>query len=189
MEKFKLAESIRGERIVLLKRAHDHDEAMWQAIEESRQFIREYLFWVDTTNSYQDVVKTTDIFAEKWEKDNEWGYDIYSVPEHQFLGCIGVHLIDFKNCSAEIGYWLRVSEQHKGYMAEAVKIVEEKMFENGIHRLVIKCDTNNRNSANVAIRAGYHLESIAKEALYHYTGLHDEKIYVKLSPYPAKDFA
>lgn len=188
MEKFKLPEAIRAERLILLKRMHEHDKDMWQAIEESRQVIREFVFWPDKTNSYEDVVKATDMFAEKWEKDDEWGFDIYSIPENQFLGCIGVHLISFKNRSAEIGYWLRTSETHKGYMTEAVKIVEVELFKNGFHRLVIKCDINNRNSANVAIRAGYQLESVAKEALYHYTGLHDEEIYVKLSPYPIKNW-
>lgn len=188
MEKFKLEESIRSERLILLKRIHDHDKDMWKAIEESRSIIREYLFWVDKTTSFDDVIKATDMFAEKWEKDEEWGYDIYSIPEYQFLGCIGVHLISFQNRSAEIGYWLRTSETHKGYMTEAVKTVETELFKNGIHRVVIKCDINNYNSANVAKRAGYALESVAKEALYHYTGLHDEEIYVKLSPYPAKNF-
>ena len=188
MEKFKLKEAIRGERIVILKRVHEHDKEMWQAIEESRNLIREYLPWVDRTKSVEDVVKATDMFAEYWDNDHEWGFCLYSIPEHQFLGCIGVHLINFQSRSAEIGYWLRVSEQGKGYMTEAVKLVEEELFKNGIHRIVISCDINNRNSGNVAKRAGYQLESIAKEALYHPTGLHDKEIYVKFSPYPIKDW-
>lgn len=44
MEKFKLSESILADRLILLKRSHEHDEEMWRAIEESRAFIREYLF-------------------------------------------------------------------------------------------------------------------------------------------------
>lgn len=188
MEKFKLAETIPAERIVLLRRSHEHDEQMWQAIVESRQMLREYVFWTNKTNTFDDVVKATDSFTDTWEDDREWGFCIYSIPEHRFLGCIGVHLISFKNCSAEIGYWLRTSETHKGYMTEAVQVVTEELFKNGIHRMVIKCDINNRNSANVALRAGYQLEGVAREALYHPTGLHDEEIYVKFSPYPIKDF-
>ncbi len=188
MEKFKLKESILTERMVLLKRSHEHDGDVWQAIEESRQFIREYLFWVDGTKSFGDVVKATDMFCKKWDEDGEWCYNLYSIPDNHFLGCIGVHNIQFMNQSAELGYWLRLSETHKGYMVEAVKAMEKELFEAGMHRVSIECDVNNFNSANVALRAGYELESVAQEAVYHYTGLHDLARYVKISPYPITGF-
>lgn len=64
MEKFKLSESILADHLILLKRSHEHDEEMWRAIEESRAFIREYLFWVDGTQSLSDVEKATDMFSK-----------------------------------------------------------------------------------------------------------------------------
>ena len=188
MEKFKLKEVITASRIVLLKRDHEHDAEMWEALEESRAEIREYLFWVDGTKSYSDVVKTTDMFAKQWEEDKEWAYDIYEINTHKLLGCIGVHNINFLNQSAEIGYWLRTSETKKGYMKEAVLAIEKELFEQGMHRVVICSDVNNTNSSAVALRSGYKLESIAKEAIYHYTGLHDFATYVKLSPFPIVGF-
>ena len=188
MEKFKLPESIRAKRVVLLKRSHEHDKEMWQAIEESRLFIREYLFWVDGQKSFDDVVKSTDMFENEWEIDKEWAYDIYSIEDYHLLGCVGPHNINFLNQSAEFGYWLRLSETGHGYMTEAVLALEEALFKAGMHRLTICCDVNNYASANVAKNAGYTLESIAKEATYHYTGLHDLKVFVKLSPYPLRGF-
>lgn len=188
MEKFKLKESILAGRLILLQRRHEHDADVWQAIEESRSFLREYLFWVDNTKTYADVVKATDMFAKKWDEDGEWCYNLYSLPDNRFLGCIGVHGISFMNQTAELGYWLRLSETGKGYMAEAVQALENELFLAGIHRVEIRCDVHNFNSANVAKRAGYTLESTAKEALYHYTGLHDRETYVKISPYPIRGF-
>ncbi len=188
MEKFKLKETIVSERLLLLKRQHEHDAEMWEAIEESREFIREYLFWVDKTQSLKDVIKSTDMFFKKWDDDDEWCYDIYSRDENRLLGSIGVHSIQFMNQSAELGYWLRKSETKKGYMTEAVHAVEKELFEEGIHRITICCDVNNINSAHVALRAGYALEGIQKEAIYHYTGLHDHATYVKFSPYPIQGF-
>jgi len=189
MEKFKLPQSIDAERIVLLKRSHEHDKEMWQAIEESRHFLREFLFWVDGQKSFDDVVKSTDMFAEEWDTDKEWAYSIYSKEDYHFLGCVGPHNISFLNQSAELGYWLRLSETSKGYMTEAVHAMEEELFKAGMHRITIRCDIYNYNSANVAKRAGYELECIAKEATYHYTGLHDLATYVKFSPYPIKGFS
>lgn len=188
MEKFKLKESIIADRIILLKREHDHDVDMWPAIEESRAVIREYLFWVDGTKNYEDVVKATDMFHQKWDEDDEWAYDIYELGTHKFLGCIGAHCISFMDQSAELGYWLRTSETKKGYMTEAVLALEKELFEHGMHRVTICCDINNVNSSGVAKRSGYKLESVAKEAMYHYTGLHDKETYVKFSPYPIRNF-
>ena len=188
MEKFKPKETILTKRTALIKREHEHDKEMFEAIEESREFIREYLFWVDGTKTFDDVVNATDMFYQKWEDDDEWAYDIYSLDEHKFIGCIGAHCINFQNQSAELGYWLRLSEISKGYMTEAVLALEKELFEQGLHRITILCDVNNVNSSNVAKRSGYTLESIAKEAVYHYTGLHDRETYVKFSPYPIKGF-
>lgn len=188
MEKFKLKESILTERLVLLKRSHEHDKEIWQAIEESRPFLREYLFWVDKADSFDDVVKATDMFFKSWDDDNEWCYDIFDLKKNRLVGCIGVHNISFMNRTAELGYWLRLSETRKGYMTEAVLALEKELFLNGIHRSVICCDVNNCNSSNVAVRAGYELECIQKEAVYHYTGLHGHAIYVKFSPYPITGF-
>ena len=188
MEKFKLKEAIMAERLILLKRCHEHDRDVCQAIEESRSFLREYLFWVDKTKTLADVEKATEKFAKKWDDDDEWCYNLYSIPDNRFLGCIGVHNISFMNQSAELGYWLRLSETGKGYMAEAVKALETELFAAGIHRIVICCDVHNYNSKNVARRAGYQLESTQKEALYHHTGLHDMDLFVKFSPYPVRGF-
>lgn len=188
MEKFKPKESIRTERLILLKREHEHDLEMWQAIEESRKELREYLFWVDSQQSLNDVVKSTDFFYKQWDDDSEWVYDIYTVKDYHFIGCIGPHAINFLNQSADLGYWLRTSETGNGYMNEAILAIEEELFKNGIHRLVIRCDTNNIKSANVAKRAGYVFESRGKDAVYHYTGLHDLDTYVKISPYPIIGF-
>ena len=187
MEKFKPKESIIAERIILLKREHAHDEEMWEAIEESRAVIREYLFWVDKNKTYEDIVKATDYFEKAWEDDTEWGYDIYELKTHKLLGCIGAHNISFSNQNIELGYWLRSSATSKGYMTEAVRALEKELFERGMHRITIRCDANNTKSARVAKLTGYTLESTAKEAVYHYDGLHDLETYVKISPYPIKD--
>ena len=188
MEKFKLPETINAERIVLIRRNHEHDKQIWQAIEESRQFVREFLFWVDNQKCFEDTVKATDQFAKEWDEDKEWAYDIFTIADFKFVGCVGPHNIEFINQSAELGYWLRLSETRKGYMHEAVLALEKELFKAGMHRITICCDVNNMNSANVAKKAGYTLESVAKEATYHYTGLKDKATYVKFSPYPIKGF-
>ena len=57
LEKFSLPEEIVGERVVLVPRRHEFDEALFELIDSSRNFLREYLFWVDDTRSVDDVRK------------------------------------------------------------------------------------------------------------------------------------
>lgn len=187
MEKCKPNETITAERIVLKRRSHECDEEMWQAINENREFLREYLFWVDKTQNVEDVVNTTNMFIKMWEEDTNWCYNIYRLSDNKLLGCIDVHEIAFLHEHAEFGYWLAQSEIRKGYMKEAVAAFEKELFTLGFHRLEIHCDITNQSSNMVAQKSGYTLESVAKESLYHYTGLHDKCIYVKFSPYPVKN--
>lgn len=57
-----------------------------------------------------------------------------------------------------------------------------------MHRLTILYDKHNLASAAVAKRVEYDLESIAKDALYHYRGLHYCLVFAKISPYLIKGF-
>lgn len=188
MEKCRLSGNITAKRIVLKERSHDHDVDMWRAIDGNREFLREYLFWVDGTKNLENVASATNMFARMWARDENFCYSIYSLEDNRFLGCIDAHNLSFMSQKAEIGYWLKEDETGKGYMKEAVEALENALFEAGFHRLEIHCDINNKKSWVVAQRCGYALESVAREALYHYTGLHHELTYVKFSPYPIKGF-
>ena len=68
LERFSLPEEIVGERIVLVPRTHEFDEALWQLIDNSREFLREYLFWVDDTKSLQDVTDVTSILSRMYSR-------------------------------------------------------------------------------------------------------------------------
>lgn len=181
IEVFYLPEKIETERLVLIKRNHDFDEQMWQALEKNRDFLRRYLFWVDKSKSFEDVVGATDMFAKQWDKHIEMAYIVTNKKTNELLGCVGAHAFDFTNRHAEIGYWLREDMTGLGYMSEAVQVLEKELFAHKIRRLGICCDKENRASANVAIRNGYFLETTRKEALYTYGEFHDEEVYVKIN--------
>ncbi len=85
----------------------------------------------------------------------------------EYIGNIGVFDIDKENKSAEIGYWLSKKFTGKGYISEAVKILEKEFFINlGFNRLQIKCDEENKASSKVALNCGYSLEGRIREEIY-----------------------
>ena len=183
MEKFKPRECIRTERLVLLKREHEHDQEMWQAIEESRKELREYLFWVDGQQSLNDVVKSTDFFYKRWDDDSEWAYDIYTVDDYHLIGCVGPHAISFLNQSADIGYWLRTSETGKGYMKEAMQAVIKYLFQEEN----LECVSARAFAPNTASRAllkslGFAENGIIPRCVKGYTGeIFDDVIHTLFS--------
>ena len=107
IEAFTLNEELEGQNIRLLRRTHEFDGEMWQAVDANRDFLRQYLFWVDKTNSLDDVAAATKTFAENWAAQNNFAYVLLDKHSGRLLGCIDLHDIDLTNSIAAIGYWLK----------------------------------------------------------------------------------
>lgn len=182
LDAFTLPENITGKNIILAKRSHCHDEEMWPLIDANRRFLRQYLFWVDKTNGFDDVAAATKMFDLCWAAQTKFAYMVLDKHSGKILGSIDIHDIDLINYIAAIGYWLRKDKTGFGYMSEAVALLEKETFARGIRRLEITCDSQNRASAGVALRCGYQYECTQKEVIFHYGEFHDREIYVKFNP-------
>jgi ribosomal-protein-alanine N-acetyltransferase len=75
------------------------------------------------------------------------------------IGAVGVHRIDEKNRSAEIGYWLGRPYWGKGIVVEAVNRVVEYLFrERKLQRVFARVWHPNTRSARVLEKAGFTFE-------------------------------
>jgi ribosomal-protein-serine acetyltransferase len=172
---------ILGQKIKLVARnIHDYDVDSWLEIDKNRSFLREYLLWVDKTNSLKDVNDTTNMFIDLWNKGENYAYSIVLINTGKAVGSIDIHNINYKNHSAEIGYWLAEEHNGNGYMAEAVKLVEKQAFDGGINRISIQIEKDNKPSCRVAERAGYEFEGTHKQMLLKYGTFRDINCYAKL---------
>lgn len=121
---------------------------------------------------------------DKEEKVVQWDkieYGIYL--EDKYLGNIGIFDINMTNKSAEIWYRLDKDFTQKGYMTEAVKILEKEAFENfELNRIQIKCDERNIASAGVAKKCGYMLEWKLRECSFaeYFDDLRNDLYFSKL---------
>ncbi len=107
---------------------------------------------------------------------------IYDKVTGSFIGCSGMHNIDWDIRNFEIGYWIRSSCAGKGYMTEAVNgITEFAIHTLAANRLEIRCSARNARSAAVAERAGYTLDGILRRNRRGQDGeLHDSMVYAKV---------
>src|SRR5439155_19931986 len=64
--------------------------------------------------------------------------------------------IDWELGRLEIGYWVRATEEGRGYVGGAVRLVTRCAFESlGARRVEIRCDEHNARSRLVAERQGF----------------------------------
>lgn len=63
VSKIILPEKLSSPAVIIERRAHNHDQDLFKLIDGSREFLRRYLFWVDSVRDLESVRKTTDRFA------------------------------------------------------------------------------------------------------------------------------
>lgn len=179
--KFYLPETIYGENIIIKRRSHAYDNDLFQLIDKSRDFLRNYLFWIDDTKSLDDVKAVTDIFNNNWNEQRSFEYVFLDKNNEKLIGAGGVHTISHMHRWAELGYYLSKDAVGHGYITEAVNLLTGALFDNKINRVVIQCDKQNTSSAKVAERCGFEYEGCQKEARFAYGQYRDELIYAKIN--------
>lgn len=180
-----MPEKIDAERIFLEKPLPSFElaEKIFAAVEESRENIRPWLAWTEKTLKPEDsFVFLTDWCQKNWENKTGFTYLIYNKADGCLLGCIDLLDIKEKHKSGDIGYWIRSSAEGKGYMHEAVLALEKAAFDAGFNRITIGNDTRNTRSANVAARAGYHLDGVLRQNRWseYWQSFVDSNVWSKL---------
>ncbi len=162
------SETLKGKRITLQKaiksfemaQAHNHE------VKKSLAELSPWLGWACPTYKVEDSYEYLQGCVHEWDKGTEFNYMILDENKN-FMGMISALNVREKDKCLEIGYWISTSYAGKGYMQEAVKLIEKEFFDLGINRIVIHTDVLNKKSANVPQKLGYVLEGIQRQALWN----------------------
>lgn len=179
-EVFELPITIENENIIVTRREHEHDEELWKLIDGSREFLRPWLSWVDRTKSIDDVVPITDLFLKNWENHDGFEYVVIDKKTKELVAAGGINVLDYRNHSAEFGYYRKENACAKGYVTQFVQLLEAELQKRNVHRVVICADTENIPSQNVAIRCGYKREGISKDAIFDGEKYKDKVSFAKI---------
>jgi len=173
---------LKNERIKLLPPSLERAPEMLEAIRESQQELAVYLPWVPYSLTEEESEKNTQEAMDNFANfENELRFSIYDRASKRFIGAVGLIIRDKAVPYFEIGYWLRSSEVGKGYVTDAVKLVEQYAFnELDANRLEICADVSNDKSRAVAERNGYQQDGIFANHRRACTGeLSDTVVYSK----------
>lgn len=154
-----LPDELRSARVVLRPYRPGDAEAMFAAIDESREHLRPWLPWVDRHATVEDTRDFCARAAARWLTREDLPVAVFDATDGRYLGGSGLHRFSFRDGTYEIGYWLRRSAEGRGYMRETVTLLTGFAFEGlAANRVEIRCDERNERSRRVAERLGFTLE-------------------------------
>ena len=137
-------------------------ETVYAVADRNRARLREWLPWVDKTESADDVRDFITRAIAQMEANQGPTAGIWCGDE--LAGCIGCHPIDWANRNCSIGYWIDEAYQGRGLVTQCCKALLAYLFEDlGLHRVEIRCATGNLRSCAIPRRLGFTGEGIVRE--------------------------
>jgi ribosomal-protein-serine acetyltransferase len=154
-----------GERVMVRPYRPGDGQALWEAVEESREHILPWLPWGPTHASPADSEAFVRRSHANWHLREDMPLGIWDRTGERYLGGSGLHRVQWDIPSFEIGYWLRKSAVGHGYMTEAVELISQMAFEAlNAERVFIRCASGNQRSAAIPPRLGFVLEGILRNS-------------------------
>ncbi len=174
---------VEGKRIVLKKiePTIENAQKICALVKESRALFEKWLPWVDGTLTPEGFLKFLFDYEKFCKGGEKLGYGIYL--KNKLVGRIDIINIDKESKSGEIDYWLSVKFVGKGYMPEALRMLEQEAFKRmGFNRVQIQTDTKNKASIRVAEKCNYKLEGVLREISFskYFKNLRDTNVFSKL---------
>ena len=160
--------------LVLLEERHAAE--IYQVVNRDRDYLSEFLPWVDMTHSPADIAQFIRRALEQFARNE--GFHAGILLGQRICGFIGLKPIDWLNKKVEIGYWLAEDCQGKGLMTDACRAVIDYAFAQWkLHRVEIRVAVGNRKSSAIPQRLGFALEGVQKHAQRHRNDWFDIEMY------------
>lgn len=149
-----------------------HAAEVFTLVDQDRASLREWLPWVDATETQDDTLIFIRSSLEQFASNKGFAAGIWH--QDQFCGTIGTHKLDWLNRKGEVGYWLGHSFQGKGIITAACRAVTTHLLGGmELNRVLICCAKGNEKSCAVAQRLGFTDEGVAREAQLLHGNFHD----------------
>ena len=165
---FEFNDVLKGKRLELIRTIPTlaFSEVLFETVDSNREHLKPWFPWVNQTLSSEDSYNYLLDKEEKTKRKEIIEYGIYYL--NQYIGNISIFDLNNIVKSGEIGYWISKEYTNKGFMTEAVKILEKEFFEHfEFNRLQIKSDFLNEASKKVALNCNFKTEGILRENRYN----------------------
>ena len=152
----------------------------FEAVLESKKDLAPWMPWCHAAYSIEDSRAWVESQIPAFQEGTEYSFVIVDA-ENRFLGGCGLNQFDRPNRRANLGYWVRSSQQRRGIAAAAVKLLVGWAFSHtDFHRLEVMPSVENVASLRVAEKAGAFREGLQKGRLCLYGRMHDAVMHAFL---------
>ena|SRR3990167_6809317 len=166
--------------IELKKILPEYSKELFQLIDLNREYLREFLPWLDMCKTESDELQFIDELTYKFNNSKSLDYCIFY--NGRIAGICGTHEIDWSNKKTSLGYWIGEGFQGNGIVTRSCKRLIEYLFDDlKLHRIEIYCATNNIKSQHIPERLGFAKEGVLKDAEDLYGKYVDLILYAKIN--------
>jgi len=159
----------------------DDAAELFTVVDSNREYLREWLPWLDATRSVEDEKAFISNSLEEYQKREGGFYTIRL--EGRIIGTINLNWIDWGNKAAGVGYWLSKNQTGNGYVTKScIRLMEHCFDDLSLHRFVLEAAVNNIPSCEIAERIGMRLEGITKDKEWLYDHYVDAKLFAITKP-------
>lgn len=138
---------------------------MFKLTDLNRDYLRQWLLWVDSTVSVTDTAEFVKTSIERNEKND--GFENIIKYDGKIAGIVGLLYINHFNKKTELGYWLAKDFQSKGLMTIACRQVIEYCFNKlDLNRIEIRCAFNNYASQGIPKRLNFKQEGVLRKEVF-----------------------
>ncbi len=154
----------------------DHAEELFELIEANREFLKQWLPWLDNNRYLQNTIDFIKITQMQYERNETVQFAL--VHKGKIAGIVGFHRIDWLNRATAIGYWIGEQYQGKGLVTKSCsKVLDYSFGRMGLNRIEIRCASDNIRSRAIPERLGFKEEGLIREAEWLYDHYLDHVIY------------
>lgn len=154
--------------------------ALFNCVEKNRAHLRQWMPWLDTTQSPADVGAFIRNSLEGYKSGSSYRLGIWV--DGRISGVVALEEISVMHRKAKIGYWLSSEHQGRGYMRAAVRALMEHAFVKlGLETLSLQAATTNRRSRAVAESLGMKHEGRLRQREWLYDHYVDHASYSMLA--------
>jgi RimJ/RimL family protein N-acetyltransferase len=136
---------------------------MYAAVDESRDQLARWLPWCTPDYGLEQAEEFTRLQRKAWRDASEFTFVIIDRGSGELLGSCGLNRLDWRNLSANLGYWIRTSAHGRGIATTATRLVLRFAFEQlKLQRVEIVAAEGNIASQRVAEKVGACKEALAR---------------------------
>ncbi|MBT2583889.1 GNAT family protein [Planococcus sp. ISL-109] len=151
-------------------------ERIFELTDRSRDMLREWLPWLDHTQTVGDTKRFIESGASNFVLGKSLNCAI--VYQGELAGIAGFNEISEAKQTAYIGYWLDREYQGKGIMTRvASALTDYALMERGLNKVEIRAAVGNEKSRNVPVRLGYTEEGTIRQGEWLYDHFVDSVVY------------